>query len=110
MGYLFSSCSSVGFHGTPLQTLDPIAIALGYTPETDGETLLLRAPHTRVIELERKQAGTDFEASSQQAGSLCCWKVLRTILGKKTNCQSYLLVSSANYSNNWFDKMCPQGQ
>ena len=51
MGYLFSSHSSVGFYRAPLQTLDPIAIALGYMAKTYGKTLLLKTPHTRVIGL-----------------------------------------------------------
>lgn len=55
MGYLFSSHSSVGFYRVLLQTLDPIAIALGYMEETYEKTLLLKTPHTKVIGLKENK-------------------------------------------------------
>lgn len=39
--YLFSSCWSVGSHGHP-QTVQSNAKALGFPPETSGESLLLK--------------------------------------------------------------------
>lgn len=44
MGYLFFNLVS-GVHRQPPQILQTIAIVLGYPPESDSETLLLKTPH-----------------------------------------------------------------
>lgn len=52
MGYLFLNLVS-GVHRQPPQILQTIAIVLGYPPESDSETLLLKTPHIWVKEHEK---------------------------------------------------------
>lgn len=45
MGYIFLSCWAVGSHTLYPHKLYPIATVLGFSPELNGKTLILRTTH-----------------------------------------------------------------
>lgn len=93
MGYIFLSCWAVGSHTLYPHKLYPIATVLGFSPELNGKTLILRTTHL-TDRTWRNLASTTLDASYLLAGLQSVVKVLCKLPGDKSNHQFHLAVKT----------------